>query len=191
MKPEKLAPGIWRFQKGPGLSSNAYFIEKPVAMLIDLGAGENSELLKRGLSALGYRPEQVKKVVYTHFHYDHIGRPEDFPNAKFYASKWEIEDLKKKKFFAVYGLKAYRALRKVELHPIRSTSELEVIQTPGHTRGSICLFHKKHKILFSGDTLFDYNTIGRTDLKTSVPEKMASSLKKLEKYKYKKLCPGH
>jgi glyoxylase-like metal-dependent hydrolase (beta-lactamase superfamily II) len=38
---------------------------------------------------------------------------------------------------------------------------LEVLYTPGHSRGSICLLHDK--LLFSGDTLFNTG-IGRTDL---------------------------
>ncbi|MFH1638064.1 MAG: MBL fold metallo-hydrolase [Candidatus Woesearchaeota archaeon] len=189
MKAEKVAVGIWKFFKGPGLSSNVYFIEP--STLVDLGSRENSGLLKARLSSLGYKASDIKKIIYTHFHYDHVGNPKDFPNAKFYASKEEIEDLKKKKYLAVFSFKAFLSIRKLKILPIKGSKELEVIKTPGHTRGSICLFHKKNKILFSGDTLFDFGTIGRTDLPTSVPEKMGESLRKLEKYKYKKLCPGH
>ena len=41
-------------------------------------------------------------------------------------------------------------------------TDISIITTPGHTRGSICLYSKKDNILFSGDTLF-YRGIGRTD----------------------------
>jgi glyoxylase-like metal-dependent hydrolase (beta-lactamase superfamily II) len=38
----------------------------------------------------------------------------------------------------------------------------QLIHTPGHTLGGICLYNKEEKILFSGDTLFA-GSIGRTD----------------------------
>jgi hydroxyacylglutathione hydrolase len=42
-------------------------------------------------------------------------------------------------------------------------SEFQMIETPGHTRGSICLFVPQQGKLIAGDTLFR-NTVGRTDL---------------------------
>jgi glyoxylase-like metal-dependent hydrolase (beta-lactamase superfamily II) len=44
-----------------------------------------------------------------------------------------------------------------------SDIELEVLYTPGHAPGSICLYNKEENIVFSGDVLFR-NSIGRTDL---------------------------
>src|SRR3990167_6116034 len=57
---------------------------------------------------------------------------------------------------------------------------IDVVKTPGHTKGSICYYMPKEKILFSGDTIF-HNGIGRTDLPNSQPEKMAESLEKIRK----------
>lgn len=42
-------------------------------------------------------------------------------------------------------------------------STLEVIDTPGHTKGGVCLYNSDSKVLFTGDTLFK-GSIGRTDL---------------------------
>ena len=57
--------------------------------------------------------------------------------------------------------------------------ELQVLYTPGHAPGSVCLYSPKDKVVFSGDVLFQ-SSIGRTDLhggsyevlKTSIYEKL-------------------
>lgn len=53
-----------------------------------------------------------------------------------------------------------------------------VMHTPGHSEGSICLIENKNRIIFSGDTLF-YTTIGRTDFKGGNHSDMIESLKAL------------
>ncbi len=57
-------------------------------------------------------------------------------------------------------------------------SHLKIIETPGHTPGSICLYSSSQSILFSGDTLFKQG-IGRTDLPYSSSNDLRQSLKKL------------
>ena len=44
-------------------------------------------------------------------------------------------------------------------------SELEVLYTPGHVDGSICLYSRKDKFVIVGDVLFN-QSVGRTDLPT-------------------------
>jgi len=69
------------------------------------------------------------------------------------------------------------------------TLELEVIHTPGHTPGSICI--KVEDMLFSGDTLFR-GSIGRTDLYGGSKNDMETSLEKLSKLDEDlKVLPGH
>jgi glyoxylase-like metal-dependent hydrolase (beta-lactamase superfamily II) len=67
---------------------------------------------------------------------------------------------------------------------------LDVIHTPGHTQGSICLYDNERSLLFSGDTVF-CDDIGRVDLPTGNQGAMTNSLKKLTKLKLDKLLPGH
>jgi hydroxyacylglutathione hydrolase len=54
-------------------------------------------------------------------------------------------------------------------------STVEIIHTPGHSKGGICLFLREHKILFAGDTLFK-GSIGRTDLAGGSYETLIESI---------------
>lgn len=68
---------------------------------------------------------------------------------------------------------------------------LEILHTPGHSPGGVCLFNNKEKIIFTGDTLFK-NGIGRTDFSYASPQKMKQSLKKVRsKFTGYTAYPGH
>jgi glyoxylase-like metal-dependent hydrolase (beta-lactamase superfamily II) len=68
--------------------------------------------------------------------------------------------------------------------------KLEVILTPGHTRGSICLVTKEYA--FTGDTLF-IDSIGRTDFPDGSEREMLGSLRRLKEVLTDKMTiyPGH
>ena len=55
---------------------------------------------------------------------------------------------------------------------------LNVIHTPGHSGGSVCLYSEEEKVLFTGDTLFR-SSIGRTDFKEGNMMLMIQSLRTL------------
>lgn len=73
--------------------------------------------------------------------------------------------------------------------------DFEIIHTPGHTPGSICLLHKKGKALFSGDTIFAEGNVGRTDFSYSSGKSMKESLARLKKLAqvgdYSEVFSGH
>ena len=67
----------------------------------------------------------------------------------------------------------------------------QVLHTPGHTPGSVCLYNKKECVLLSGDTLFA-RSYGRTDLPGGSAELMAQSLEKLFLLDERtRVFPGH
>lgn len=140
-------------------------------ILIDTGSILNRSELTENLKKLNIKPLEIDIVLLTHNHPDHTGGIKIFKNAKIYGDK---QDFKNEKILDLNKLK---------------TKEIKIIKTSGHTKGSVCFLYKD--ILFSGDTLFHRGTIGRTDLPTSIPEKMQKSLEKLLKINYKILCPGH
>ena len=68
---------------------------------------------------------------------------------------------------------------------------IKVIETPFHTKGSVCYYLKDSGLLFSGDTLFK-GSIGRDDLPDAVPSKKRTSLAKLMLLPDNtKVFPGH
>jgi len=55
--------------------------------------------------------------------------------------------------------------------------DLVVLETPGHTPGSVCFYAEKEGILFSGDTLF-FDGVGRSDLPGGSEKKLKESIQK-------------
>ncbi len=182
---EKIGENIWKLKA----NSNIYFLDFEKKILIDAGDRSERMFVEQFLSKI-IDFDKIDIVIFTHLHYDHIGNFDLFPNAKFFASEQEIKDWKKDKKSAIYN--DFMAEKfDAELHPLPDMIEgLEVIKTPGHTRGSVCLWYEKEKILFSGDTLFKKSP-GRKDLPTSSPKKFNNSLIKLISYNFKILAPGH
>jgi hydroxyacylglutathione hydrolase len=131
-------------------------------ILIDTSSREAREELLEDLKTLNLSPEKIEVVILTHTHWDHNGNIELFKNAKIFTEN-NLNEL--------------------------GIEELKPIKTPGHTKDSVCFLYKD--ILFSGDTIFDNGGVGRTDLQGGSLIELNESLKKIEKLKYKILCPGH
>ncbi|MBR7093256.1 MAG: MBL fold metallo-hydrolase [Prevotella sp.] len=68
---------------------------------------------------------------------------------------------------------------------------LQIIPTPGHSRGSVCFYNKKENVLFTGDTLFQMS-IGRTDLQGGSMMQIIQSLRTLAQLPDETIVlPGH
>ncbi len=182
---EKISENIWKINA----DSNIYFLDFEKKIIIDVGPRSYRDQIKKELMEL-VDLDDVEIVILTHFHYDHIGNFDLFKNAKFYASREEIEDLKNNGEGSVLDKEVFEEFT-IELNELKDMCGLKVIKTPGHTRGSVCLFYEKEGVLFTGDTVFHRGGFGRVDLPTSIPDLMRDSVAKIGKIKYKKLCPGH
>lgn len=182
---ERVSENVWKLKA----DGNIYVLQKE-AVVIDTGNRANRSLVEQFLSKI-IPFEDVKKVIFTHLHYDHIGNFDLFENAEFFASQEEIDCFEKSPDKTVLDKLIAKKFKGIKLSPAQGRiNGLEVIKTPGHTRGSICLWEPVEKMLFSGDTLL-MKGHGRTDLPTSAPAEMQSTILKLLNYNYRILCPGH
>ncbi len=111
-------------------------------------------------------------VVLTHGHADHISAlpilREKYPDIKVYIHKNDAKMLTKPiSNLSMLAGKMFKTEPADFLIDEPSTIELadirlNVLNTPGHTQGGICLYSKDSSLVFVGDTLFA-DSVGRTD----------------------------
>ncbi len=166
--------------------------------IVDAGTGKYFGDIKKEISD-ACDAERIKLLINTHCHFDHCGANQKFRDwlklsiAVHPADKENVET-GKNSLADMFGqvsriMTVDRVLRGGTL--INTTNfSFEVIPTPGHTQGSICLYDAKKKILISGDTVFE-NSVGRTDYPGGSKTDMVDSLKKLSELNVEYLLPGH
>jgi hydroxyacylglutathione hydrolase len=142
-------------------------LETREAIVIDPG-DEIAGILTR----LARRQLILKQIIVTHAHIDHIGGAAQLRRVTGAPVLFHPADL------PILGMMELQAAwlgvptpEKVALDQRADDGlsvgipslEAEVIHTPGHTPGSLCLYFPKQELLLAGDTLFA-GSVGRTDL---------------------------
>jgi hydroxyacylglutathione hydrolase len=149
------------------------------AMVIDPG-----DEIEQVLALIKKHHLQVKQIVITHAHIDHVGGAMKLRAATGAPILLNQNDYALLKMLDVQA--AWLGMRnpgKVEIDQTIGSGDLvsagsiegQVLHTPGHTEGSICLYFPAEKTLIAGDTLFA-GSIGRTDLPGGSYEKIMHSL---------------
>jgi glyoxylase-like metal-dependent hydrolase (beta-lactamase superfamily II) len=159
------------------LQTNCYVTSDPQtkeALIIDPGFDYTYEV-KQVIDYIEKAGLKVKFIINTHGHHDHIG------GDSYLQKKYDVSVF-------IHSNDKHYLTEQNENAPLNITTlkegeiikfgaeSLKVMETPGHSTGSICLIGDK--LVFSGDTLFA-GGIGRTDFEGGSDEDMTQSLKKL------------
>ena len=143
------------------LETNCYILSSQGAYAI-VDPGDDAERIINGLESMTDETGDVKFIIATHFHWDHVEAAAELVenlNAEFYLGEKDRELFKKS---TDSSLLPDRFLKEGDIIEVGG-SELEVWETPGHSPGSISLIEKEERKLIVGDLLFSTG-FGRTDL---------------------------
>lgn len=165
-----------------GVGTNCYFVyndRTKEAVVID--PADNEPYIADQCGAWGIMP---KAILLTHGHADHMLAAEGL--RKRYGIPL-IAGEKEEKLLAdpsmnlspmIGGcrtiLKADRLVKENDILELIGF-HFQVIETPGHTEGSVCYWIKEEEVLFAGDTLFE-ESFGRTDFPTGSMSSLCRSI---------------
>ena len=155
------------------LATNCYLYYSKSKDCIIIDPGDDPEYIIDSIIKLGLNPIAI---IATHGHFDHILSVDQLKQTykiPFYCSLKDNFLVKTMKQRATKWLsrKIYEVNPKIDIDLMNTFSlgeiEFTILETPGHTPGSICLYSKKDNIIFSGDTIFANGDIGRYDFSYS------------------------
>jgi hydroxyacylglutathione hydrolase len=150
------------------------------AVIVD--PGDEFERIAGLIDSVGVTPVTI---LFTHAHYDHICASKELQDR--YECPFVMHEEEKTTYEMTKRMCLAWGYEPEDFPPPDMTVKngdkirlgevcLEVVHTPGHSPGSICIYGER--FLFSGDTLFR-GSVGRTDLPGGSTEKLIRSLKSL------------
>jgi glyoxylase-like metal-dependent hydrolase (beta-lactamase superfamily II) len=174
--------------------------------VIDTGTSGNAQKTAAYIQKLGFQPTDVKTIILTHSHIDHMGSVKELKELTHAKLAVHIEDadyvsgkkpLPKPKNIlfraAASFIKPAFAEADVTLKDGDKIEGLTVIHVPGHTPGSIALLDEEKKVLFAGDTIrYDGEKVSGAPEQLSIdPDKLKESIRKIAALNFDILLPGH
>lgn len=174
--------------EGLGYDSNVYVFED---VIVDTGTGQHMDYILKSIQDAGKDVEDLSLIVNTHNHYDHVGGNSYFnlEVAMHRNDAFALEEGDEDALLAtMFGKSMEKMKVDLKLEEGDKIHGFEVLLTPGHTSGSICLYDGE--TLISGDTVFSGGGFGRVDLGGDMDD-MRRSLERLSKLNIENLLPGH
>lgn len=216
---EKVAEGIlWVAGRDRFMPDSHMFVLGNVGSddltIIDCGIVEMGDYKLGELESYGISIKQVKRIIMTHTHLDHIGCLGEFlkqgPHIELWVHKDEAMYLEQGDDRIVYGNKMFESMirsqyalpagffefkvdKKLEGEEILDVdgNSFRVVHIPGHSIGSIGLYDEARRIFISGDTIYADGAVGRYDLFSADAEKLKESLEVISNLQIDILLPCH
>ena len=148
-------------------SVNVFVIESEELALVDAGVKGSEKIIFQRVRAMGRRPNEIKKLILTHSHPDHIGAAREIAAATgcevlaHGAERTWIEDPAVQK--AERPVPGFDALVSGPVRIDRRVTDnedvsiagmsLRVVHTPGHSPGSITLWSPAERVAITGDAV--------------------------------------
>ena len=167
--------------------------------LIDTGTGFQLDSTIKSIDK-GLNGRSLDYVILTHRHYDHVGGLSGILSkycSEAMAGELDAIPLREGDSQSTMGVSFGGSIPKMDVKSVKDGDVIDlgghvlrIIETPGHTAGSICIFDESTSTLFSGD-LFFFDGVGRTDLPTGSSDDLIKSLIKLKSLNFTGLSSGH
>lgn len=212
----EIIPGVHTIER-LGIGRAYLYQEANRLTLIDSGLPASAERIFAAIEGIGRRPEDLRQIVITHYHRDHIGslaevaersgaqvlvhaldapvvrgeRPPAGPNV---SGAWRL--------LLPLLARGERAARPAPIHrELADGNEIEldggarVVHVPGHTPGSIALYLPRRRLLFAGDAAVRVFGIGPPagvfGLFNEDRAQVGESFRKLAQLDFDVACFGH
>jgi glyoxylase-like metal-dependent hydrolase (beta-lactamase superfamily II) len=194
----KLFDNIYVLDSSKG--SYVYLIKGEENMLIDTGLPFKRKSIINELKSICIELTDIKHILITHHDIDHIGNVfalQQLTGARVWASKDDIPYIngdKDRSSFKKYLKYIFKLKIPENINPYipgESINGVEIVPTPGHTPGHVCLLFQD--VLFAGDLL--ENKDGKLRPYPSAwnwnNDAMAESVKKAAGLSFQLICPAH
>ncbi len=196
---EKLADGLHFFEwQGNENNCNAIVMEGTGLVVVDPGLSHLVGSLTAAMKGAGLDGAAVAAVLITHGHPDHVEGAAEFAasGAMIGMNPRERDWLKGEggMMFRFFGAAAPELDVSIDLSPGKVTVaglDLDVMHTPGHSPGSVCLFWEKTRALIVGDVVFPGGAFGRCDFPGGSYQTLLESFGRFDGLSPEFLLSGH
>ncbi len=186
------------------LNANHFVYRGENPVLIDTGYVSDFDITEKMITSLGVNLDNVKQIISTHCHCDHIGGNRIIQErsgcdiAMHRIGKYFIDTKDGwSTWWTYYSQEAdfFNCTRSLEDGDILAVGphEFQVLHTPGHSADGTILYNPKEKVLLSSDTLWE-NDLPVITIRIEGSRalfSMQESLEKIESLDVKRVYPGH